>query len=347
MTPDEMREAAERVAAFTRGNDPNPNGMFPSGSYLTHDEARERGQGWVARPGEPQDLRDPYHYQSPDEARALGREWGSQPAIMQGRATHAGWQGGRAAVDPGLASLGGDSGGGGSYSSPSSFAVSPSWPTFTAPQLPTIAPFQAPPAFSYEGYAAPTPFSYDPFAFESFNAPSLDQAQNEPGYAFARDEGLRALQNAKAARGTLNTGGTLKDILGWGNRFAEQNYGNVYNRASNTYSMNRGNAADQWTKNRGNAFENWGANEQARAQAYDRNRGNAFDTYKTNYDVGRDVYDINRGTSLDLFDRAYRSSLAEFAPRFDAASATFGDIAQRDRDRLNSLTQIATAGAGA
>ena len=223
---------------------------------------------------------------------------------------------------------GGDSGGG-SYSSPSSFNVSSSWPGFTAPQLPTIAPFQAPPAFSYDKYAEPTPFSYDPFA-----APSLEQAQNEPGYAFARDEGVRALQNAKAARGTLNTGGTLKDILGWGNRFAEQNYGNVYNRAANTYD-----------RNRGNAFEGWGANERVRAEAYDRNRGNAFDTYKTNYDVGRDVYDINRGTSLDMFDRAYRSALGEFAPRFDAAQATFQDINQRDRDRLNSLTSIATAGA--
>ena len=106
LTPDEQREAAQRVASFTAGNDPNPGGRFPSGSYRTPDEARERGQAWVARPGEPQDLRDPYHYQSPDEARALGRTWGTQPAIMQGRATHAGWQGGRAAVDPGMASLG-------------------------------------------------------------------------------------------------------------------------------------------------------------------------------------------------------------------------------------------------
>ena len=221
----------------------------------------------------------------------------------------------------------GGGGGGGSYGSPSSFNVSSSWPTFQAPQLPSIAPFQAPPAFSFDNYAAPTPFAYD-----QFSAPTLDQAQNEPGYAFARDEGLRALQNAKAARGTLNTGGTLKDLIGWGNRFAEQNYGNVYNRAANTYD-----------RNRGNAFEGWGANERVRAEAYDRNRSNAFDSYKTNYDVGRDVYDINRGTSLDLFDRAYRSALSEFEPRFSAAQATFGDYYNRDRDKLNSLTNIATA----
>ena len=109
MTPDEMREAAERIAAFTRGNDPNPGGRFASGSYRTPDEARERGEAWVARPGEPQDLRNEFHYQTPDEWRGAGRSaatWGAQPAVMQGRATHAGWQGGRPAIDPGMATLG-------------------------------------------------------------------------------------------------------------------------------------------------------------------------------------------------------------------------------------------------
>ena len=108
LTPDEQREAAQRVAAFTAGNDPNPGGRFPSGSYRTPDEARERGESWVARPGEPQDLRDLFHYQSPDEWRGAGRDpvqWGYQPSVMQGRATHAGWQGGRPAIDPGRPSL--------------------------------------------------------------------------------------------------------------------------------------------------------------------------------------------------------------------------------------------------
>ena len=98
-------EIARRVAAFTAGNDPNPGVRFPSGSYRTPDEARERGEAWVARPGEPQDLRDPYHYQTPDDARALGREWASQPAILQGRARHAGFAAGRPGVDPGRAAL--------------------------------------------------------------------------------------------------------------------------------------------------------------------------------------------------------------------------------------------------
>lgn len=85
MTPDEQRDAAARVAAFTAGNDPNPGGRFPSGSYRTPDESREQGQPWVSRPGEPQDVRDPYHYQSPDEARAIGIDWNMQPSFTSGR----------------------------------------------------------------------------------------------------------------------------------------------------------------------------------------------------------------------------------------------------------------------
>lgn len=90
MTPDEARDAeiARNVAAFTSGNDPNPSGRFPGGSYATPDEARERGIPWVSRPGEPQDLNDPWHYQTPDQARANGVNWATQRAIAGGRSPH-------------------------------------------------------------------------------------------------------------------------------------------------------------------------------------------------------------------------------------------------------------------
>lgn len=81
----------DSVSAFTSGNDPNPGGRFPTGSYLTPDEARERGMAWVSRPGEPSDLRDPYHYQTQDESTALGRDWATQQAIRSGNAVHAGF----------------------------------------------------------------------------------------------------------------------------------------------------------------------------------------------------------------------------------------------------------------
>jgi hypothetical protein len=73
------------------------------------------------------------------------------------------------------------------------------------------------------------------FRAPTFKSPTLEDAQNEPGYAFARNEGQRALESSAAAKGTLNTGGTLKNVLAWGNKFAEQNYGNVYNRALSAF----------------------------------------------------------------------------------------------------------------
>ena len=203
------------------------------------------------------------------------------------------------------------------------------WPQFTAPRFDPGAPFAAPPPFSYQE------FSYDPFSYDPFQAPTLGDAESEPGYAFARREGIGALENAAAARGLLRSGGHLKDLTAWGNRFAEQNYANVYNRAGTTYDRNRGNAFGNWEANRGNAFGNWSAN-----------RENAADTYRTNYGVSRDVFDRGYGQKVDKYDRDYNASLAEFNPRFTAATLNFSDLYNRWAKQGDWLTNIATAGAG-
>lgn len=119
--------------------------------------------------------------------------------------------------------------------------------TTTATPSPTPTPNQN---YSSPGYGGPwSPdmsywqdapnFSFDIGA--PFHGPSLADAQNEPGYQFARDEGLRALTQSRAAQGIVRTGGTLKDLIGWGNKFADQNYGNVYNRAAGEYDRNLNN----------------------------------------------------------------------------------------------------------
>lgn len=171
------------------------------------------------------------------------------------------------------------------------------WPAFNAPM------FDPGPAF-----VAPEPFAYDPFA-----APTLEEAKAEPGYEFARSEGLRGLENSASARGVARTGGTLKDLIGWGNRFAEQNYGNVFNRS---------------------------------ASVYDRNRMNAADAYKTNYGISKDVFDTNYGVRRDKFDRDYMGAKDTFAPKQRAAELTFDDLFRRWQAELDANTRIATAGAG-
>lgn len=54
--------------------------------------------------------------------------------------------------------------------------------------------------------------------------------QNDPGFNFALQQGTDAIQRSAAARGTLLTGGTLKDLMGYGVGLGQQAYGDVFNR---------------------------------------------------------------------------------------------------------------------
>ncbi len=181
-------------------------------------------------------------------------------------------------------------GGGTGPTFPPSNTGSFSWPGITLP-----------PPFHTGPYAPPQPFS-----FPQFRAPSLEDARNEPGYAFARDEGQRALQTGQAAKGILRTGGSLKDLLAWGDKFAEQNYGNVFNRAKDTYSTNFA-----------TAFEPYKANAQIGLDAYTTNYRGAKDAYQSQFDTGKTTFDAQQRqaeqTLADLLAR-YKSQLDFLRP---------------------------------
>jgi hypothetical protein len=51
-----------------------------------------------------------------------------------------------------------------------------------------------------------------------------------PGYGFALDQGLRALDHGAAAKGILNSGDTLKAEQRYGTGLADQAFGEYYNR---------------------------------------------------------------------------------------------------------------------
>lgn len=63
---------------------------------------------------------------------------------------------------------------------------------------------------------------YTPFGMDQFNA--------DPGYQFRMSEGLKALERSAAARGILQSGGTLKDITRFGQDVASQEYQNAFQR---------------------------------------------------------------------------------------------------------------------
>lgn len=70
-----------------------------------------------------------------------------------------------------------------------------------------------------------------------FVAPDSETLLNEPGYQFRLGEGTRALEQSAAARGTLRTGGSLKDLINYGQAAASQEYENAFGRAVQAYRI--------------------------------------------------------------------------------------------------------------
>lgn len=62
----------------------------------------------------------------------------------------------------------------------------------------------------------------------------------DPSIAFQMQQGLNALQNSAAARGNLDSGQTLKDILKYSQGLASTDFGNAFNRATNVRNFNYG-----------------------------------------------------------------------------------------------------------
>lgn len=73
-----------------------------------------------------------------------------------------------------------------------------------------------------------------------FTPLTLAQAQNEPGYAFAEQQGQQGIERSAAAKGALRTGGTLKDIGSWIHDFASRAYGDANQRELQRFMMNYG-----------------------------------------------------------------------------------------------------------
>ena len=86
--------------------------------------------------------------------------------------------------------------------------------------------------------------------YQSFQAPTTLDEQNDPGYQARLQLGTDALQRSAAARGGVLTGGTAKDLNTYAQDYASNEYGNVYNRALGTYGAN----AENYYTGQGNAY---------------------------------------------------------------------------------------------
>lgn len=210
---------------------------------------------------------------------------------------------------PGPGPGGGGGGGGTSLIGAPGAYVPGAYPGVPEFHPPTYTP---PPAFTFEDFTAP----------EAFHGPTAASVLSDPSYTFRRDQGQQALEQSAAARGVLNGGGTLADILKYGQNFASTEYSNIWNRDLG---------------------------------AYDTNTKNAFDTYNTRYKSAADTYATNLDSQYKTpYDYAYRSAMDQFAPqmqqyqnRFSATQrdAEFGWEAQYRRwvEDFNHRFQVANA----
>lgn len=94
------------------------------------------------------------------------------------------------------------------------------------------------------------------FLYGGFNAPTLEQAQQTPGYQFTLQNGLKAAQNSASARGLGSSGAALKAASTYASGLADSTYNDVFNRAVSSYNTDRNNALGNFTTNYGIAADN-------------------------------------------------------------------------------------------
>jgi len=112
------------------------------------------------------------------------------------------------------------------------------------------------------GAANPAFPAWDPYGeFQGpgeFKAPTAESMLADPSYQWRLNQGQGAIENSAAARGVLNSGGTLADILNYGQGAASQEYQNIWNRDLTKWGTDWQNALNKFTTNFGVNQSNFG-----------------------------------------------------------------------------------------
>lgn len=167
---------------------------------------------------------------------------------------------------------------------------------------------------------APTPNLPSWVTPGAYQAPTMAEAENDPGYQFGRQQGEDSLQRWAAARGTLNDSGTAKALLDYGRNAATQQYTTVDARNRDTYKTNyQTQYVDPYLNAYKSALDVWTPKLETWRSGVDMSRlGYTTDTnriqrdnemaYRNAWDQYQDVY--NRWSHGPLDDQAYGYALA-------------------------------------
>ena len=123
-------------------------------------------------------------------------------------------------------------------------------------------------------YGLPPGYSIDPHpsGLAGFDAPGLNRpftkpfvaptGTDDPGFKFAMEQAQKAIERSAASKGTLLTGGTLKDLNAHMTGMALQGYGDAWNRANALWQQEEGIWGRNAARAQGNlsSFANMGLN---------------------------------------------------------------------------------------
>jgi len=208
---------------------------------------------------------------------------------------------------------GGGGGGGGTNQRP----LDPPGP-FVAP--PYTAPvWNQPPPYVAPIFEEPAPWTY-----AEFTAPTLEQAKQEPGYQFAMEQGQKALEMSAAARGTLNTGGTLKDLIGYGQAMGEQNYNNVFNRTRDIYGENKNLSKSIWEGE-------WGAGGTKRTK-FDYDTAGGLAQYNAAFNASKLGHEALVHSAEQEYEPIYNSAYQSYLTSFNVWKELFDAAQELEQD---------------
>jgi len=150
-----------------------------------------------------------------------------------------------------------------------------------------------------------------------FKAPNVT---DDPGYRFRMDEAQNALERSAAAKGTLRTGGFIKDLAGHMQGLASQEYGNAYDRAMGEYNM----AYGIYDRNQANMFSRLSS-----LSSTGLNAANSYGTNATNLITGSGNADAAATVARGNANQGAIDGVAEFG------GGLAGYLATRPRSAAN------------
>lgn len=110
----------------------------------------------------------------------------------------------------------------------------------------------------------------------NFNAPTMEDLQNDPGYQAELNSGLNAIQHSAAAKGMLRTGNTVAGLAGYANQFTRDAYRDLYDRQ---YTYAKDQFAPQyggWQTMYQGDLSKWTTNQNSALQKYLQREGNLY-----------------------------------------------------------------------